>query len=167
MMQVVRNGDTEAMELGDVVVVAGLGEGPPTGPSEMILVRKARTANNTAVIGVVASTFSAEWLAGDTDPIGATAGGRSIPVTQPGPVASGEYLLIVVQGPAQVNASAVAGGIEPGDLLSTGAATGQAAKAPVVMTEWGTTTIQGAVLGKALEPLSEGAKLIHVFVTLQ
>jgi hypothetical protein len=88
-------------------------------------------------------------------------------VTPAGPVPPGEYLLVVVQGPAQVKASALAGAIHPGDLLSSAGPAGQAAMAAHVSIEGVKTAVPGTVFGKALEALDQGDKLIYVFVTLQ
>jgi hypothetical protein len=168
MMQIVQNGDTGPLELGDVVVVAGLGQALTEGGAPVIQVSKASEANSPAVIGVVASSFSPEWLAdpSTTDPT-AAGPGRDIPESGPGPVAPGGYMLIVIQGPAQVKASALSGSIQPGSLLSTGAEAGLAARAAQVTVEGISTPIPGTVFGKALESLDAGQKLIYVFVTLQ
>ena len=90
-------------------------------------------------------------------------------VTPPGDAAPGEYVLVVVQGPALVKASAVdAGAIQPGDLLST------AVRKPGLQQRyrWFTvdgslTTLPGTVFGKALEPLDGAQDMIYVYVTLQ
>ena len=66
-----------------------------------------------------------------------------------------------------MKASALAGAIQPGDLLSSGGPAGQAAKAAQLSIEGVTTAVPGTVLGKALEPLDQGDKRIYVFVTLQ
>jgi hypothetical protein len=66
-----------------------------------------------------------------------------------------------------VKASALAGAIQPGDLLSSAGPAGQAAKAAQVSIEGVKTAVPGTVFGKALEPLAKGDKLIYVFVTLQ
>jgi hypothetical protein len=165
--QVAQNGDTQSLERGDVVVIAGMGESAAEGAPPLIRVRKAREVNSTGVIGVVASTYAAEWLMTETDPTGASSGDRSIPLAGPGPIAPGDYLLLVVQGPAQVKASALAGAIQPGDLLSSAGLEGHAARATTVTVEGVRTAAPGTVFGKALEPLGEGQKLIYVFVTLQ
>ena len=82
-------------------------------------------------------------------------------------VAPGDYLLVVVQGPAQVKASAIAGALQPGDLVATAGTGGQAAKAAMVSLGGIEIAVPGTVLGKALEPLKEGQGLIHIYVTLQ
>ncbi len=167
VMQVARNGGHEPLERGDVVVIAGMSEPLSTDMPPIIQVAKAHGANNTAVIGVVASTYAADWLTGGSDPTGATAP-EEIPPNTPGPVAPGEYLLIVVQGPAQVKASALSGSIHAGDLLATAEQDGYAAQAAEVNIAGVQITPPGTVFGKALEPLEMGREgLIYVFVTLQ
>jgi len=166
LMQVVQNGGDAPLELGDVVAIAGLGASPVEGGPPILQVGKVREANSTAVVGVVASSYSAEWLKGQADPTGATGLDQAIPPTGAGPIAPGEYLLIVVQGPCQVKTDAVAGSIQAGDLLSSGAQAGYAAKAAEVNIEGVTLAAPGTVLGKALEPLEADQALIYIFVTL-
>jgi len=158
-MQVVQNGGQEDLEPGDVVIFDGLAAGDPP----VIQVAKATVANSTAVAGVVYSRYNIEAVS--QDPEQSTLGNRE--VTPAGPVAPDEYLLIVIQGPAQVKASALAGAIQPGDLLSSASTAGQAAKAAQVSIEGVKTAMPGIVFAKALEPLDKGDKLIYVFVTLQ
>ena len=167
--QVVQNGDTENLERGDVVVICGMGRSPAEGVPPLIQVRKARQANSTGVLGVVASSYAAEWLfpPEKVDPTGATGLGKAIPLSGPGPIAPGEYLLVVVQGPGQVKVDAVAGAIRPGDLLSSAGTAGHATRAATVTIEGVRTVVPGTILGKALEPLDAGRKLIYVYVTLQ
>jgi len=88
-------------------------------------------------------------------------------VTPEGPAEAGEYLLVVVRGPAQVKANAVSGALAPGDLVTSGGAAGVAAKAAMVELGGAEMAIPGTVLGKALEPLADGQGLIHIYVTLQ
>ena len=158
-MQVVRNAGQTALEPGDVVVFAGVEPGDPP----LIEVAPATAAHSTAVAGVVHSRYNLTAVAMDPEQ-GIRAG---LEVTPAGPAAPGEHLLIVIQGPAQVKASALAGAIQPGDLLSTAGPAGQAAKAGQVSLEGVETARPGTVLGKALEPLETGDRLIYVFVTLQ
>jgi hypothetical protein len=135
----------------------------------VLQVRKAREANSTAVVGVVASTYSTWWLESPakTDPTGATGRQGPAPETSPGPVAPGEYLLVVVQGPCQVKADALSGAIQPGDLVSSAGEPGLAARAPMLSIAGTETAMPGSVLGKAMEALEAKQGLIYVFVTLQ
>ncbi|MCP4541410.1 MAG: hypothetical protein GY832_30135 [Chloroflexi bacterium] len=169
MMQVVRNGDTRALERGDTVVVAGL-SASSVGDTPILEVRSASEANSTAVLGVVASTYSAEWLADSAsiDPTGSTGPASDIPLSSPGPIDPGEYMLVVVHGPCQVKVDAASTAIQPGDLLSTAGRSGYAAKADSVSIEGLDIVPPGTVFGKALEPLDARRDgLIYVFVTLQ
>jgi hypothetical protein len=158
-MQVVRNAGQAALEPGDVVVFSGVEAGDPP----LIEVARAATAHSTAVAGVVHSRYN--LAAAAVDPEQGTR--ADLEVTPDGPATPGEALLIVVQGPAQVKASAVAGAIQPGDLLSTAGPAGRAAKAGQVTLEGVETARPGTVLGKALEALETGDQRIYVFVTLQ
>jgi len=166
VMQVVQNGGTEALELGDVVVFSGMAaplekNGPP-----VVRIAKATSANSTAVAGVVYSRFNIQVVTGkrQSDGRDSVAG---LEVTPAGLVPPGEYLLLVIQGPAQVKASALTGAIQPGDLLSTAGQVGYAGRAAMISIEGVKTTVPGTVFGKALDPLNSDQKLIYVFVTLQ
>jgi hypothetical protein len=169
VMQVVQNAGDEPLERGDLVAVAGMGRADVEGAPPILLVRQAAEAGTTAVVGVVYSTYPAEWLVDDAgeDPTGALGSGKPAPDTTSGPVAPGDYLLVVVQGPAQVKASAVAGAIAPGDLLSAAGEPGLAGRAAEIEVRGARMALPGTVVGKALEPLAGDEGLIYVFVTLQ
>lgn len=159
-MQVVQNGGHTALETGDVVVFSGIVEPLEAGGQPVIQVIGVDSANSTAVAGVVYSRYHIKNL--DADPEEAV-----LDYTPEGTVAPGEYLLVVVQGPAQVKASALAGAIQPGDLLSSANQVGYAAKATTVTLNGVETALPGTIFGKALESLDDGEALIYVFVTLQ
>ena len=163
IMHVVQNGDGESLERGDLVELVGLSEAPAAGMPPIIQVRKARTAHSTAILGVVDSSYSEAWLGGaPVDPTGATGSDAVVPLSGPGPIAPGAYLLIVVQGPCQVKVDAAAGPIAVGDLLVSAALTGHAAGAAGI-----DTAAPGTILGKALEPAQPGQRLLYVYVTLR
>lgn len=149
MMQVVQNGGSEPLEAGDVVVFSGILAPTDVNEPPMILVSKAAAANSTAVAGVVYSRYSLE----------------KVPLE--GAARPGETLLVVVQGPARVKVSAAAGAIQAGDLLSSGAQTGVAAKAATTSIQGVQMASPGTVFAKALETLQSGEGWIYVFVTLQ
>ncbi len=149
IMQVVQNGSSESLEIGDVVIFTGVipptdVNGPPT-----ILVSKASSANSTAVAGVVYSRYA---------PDGVNLEGAAKP---------GESLLIVVHGPAQVKASAAASAIQVGDLLSSSDQAGVASCSAKISIGGIQTSLPGTVFAKALEALNSGEGWIYVFVTLQ
>lgn len=167
IMHVVQNGGDEPLEPGDVVVFSGMAAPLEAGGPPVVQVARVTAANSTAVAGVVSSRFNIEVVTGEPEYMDGRGSKAGLEVTPAGPVAPGEYLLLVVQGPAQVRASAVAGAIQPGDLLSSAGEAGCAARAAEVAIEGVKTAMPGTVLGKALEPLDRGQELIYVFVTLQ
>jgi hypothetical protein len=159
-MQVVQNGGQTSLETGDVVVFSGIGEPLEAGGQPVIQVVGVDSANSTAVAGVVYSRYNIETLNAEPEE-------AILDYTPEGKVAPGEYLLMVVQGPAQVKASALTGAIQPGDLLSSASQVGYAAKATKVTLDGVETALPGTILGKALESLAEGKALIYIFITLQ
>jgi hypothetical protein len=162
IMHLAQNGGSEALEAGDVVVFSGI-SAPLANGVPVVQVARANAANSTAVAGVVYSGFNVAVANGSL-----TASGQgldaSFQVTIPGPVAPGGYLLIVVQGPAQVK---VAGAVNPGDLLGSAGQAGYAARAAEIEVNGVRIAVPGTVLGKALETVDSGEKTIYVFVTLQ
>jgi hypothetical protein len=148
-MQVVQNGGSEPLEAGDVVVFSGMVAPTEANEPPVILVSKASSANSNAVAGVVFGRYSLDGAALE------------------GAAQQDDYLLVVVQGPARVKVSAVAGAIQPGDLLSSSAQAGVAASAARITIEGVQTVLPGTVFAKALEALESGEGWIYVFVTLQ
>ncbi len=165
IMQLAQNSGSETLEPGDVVVFSGIGA-PLQNGVPVVQVARATAANSTAVAGVVYSGFNVAVADGSLDAAG-TGLDAGFQVTIPGPVAPGEYLLIVIQGPAVVKVDATGSSIQAGDLLSSAANAGYAARAAEVELSGVRMAAPGTVFGKALEPLSAGVKTIYVFVTLQ
>jgi hypothetical protein len=147
-----------------VVVFSGLAAPLEKDGAPLIQVAKAPSASSTAVAGVVYSRFDIAATREAGDSTNSNTGREATPA---GPVLPQEYLLVVIQGPAQVKASAVTGPIQPGDLLSSASQAGRAAKAAEVSLGGVKTAPPGTVFGKALEPLDKGDGLIYAFVTLQ
>jgi len=166
VMRVVQNGGSEALEPGEVAAFSGMAAPLEEGGPPVVQVSRPTSANSTAVAGVVYSRFNIKTVTAkrQADGQGSEAGQE---VALDGPVPPGEYLLLVVQGPVQVKASALGGAIRPGDLLSSAEETGYSAKAAEVSIAGVRTTVPGTVFGKALEALDAGQKLIYVYVTLQ
>jgi hypothetical protein len=162
MMQIVQNGGQEPLEPGDVAVFSGIAAPLGEEGSPVIQVAKATTVGSTAVAGVVQGWYNVAVVTGTPDQL--VQGG--LEVTREGPVAPGEYLLLVVQGPARVKASAVGGAIQPGDLLSSASRPGHAASSASLAVEGASAAQPGTILGKALEPLQNGDSLIYMYVTL-
>jgi hypothetical protein len=168
IMQVMQNGGTEPLAPGDVVVFSGINRAVTAVDGPIAQVSRTHTAHSTAVAGVVFSRFNIDAVNPDLEVPDATAQERmaEMAVTPLGEVTPGEFLLVVVQGPALVNVSALAGDIQPGDLLSTGGAGGVAAKAATVTLDSVEITVPGTVFAKALESVSDAQDMIYVYVTL-
>jgi hypothetical protein len=164
-MQVVQNGGSQPVEPGDVVVFSGLGQ-PMKNGNLTIQVALASAAHSTAVAGVVYSRFNVAAVDGSFTAFGPTQG-ASPETILPGAAAPGDYLLLVVQGPAQAKVSAQNGAITPGDLLAAGSTNGIAARAAEVEIGGVKIAVPGTVFAKALEPLAQGSQSIMVYVTLQ
>ena len=159
-MQVVQNGGETLLESGDVVAFSGMGAPLEAGGQPVIQVESVDAANSTAVAGVVYSRYNVAALA-------ATAEALPAAITPEGAAAPGDFLLVVVRGPVQVKASALAGALAAGDLVSSAGITGFAAKSAEVTASGVPSTLPGTVLGKALEPLAGGEARIYIYVTLQ
>ncbi len=169
-MQVMQYSGAGTVSPGDVVVFSGIDRAAAVVDGPVVQVTKATFANSTAVAGVVYSRFNIAAVdpALESPDGSLPAAMTNMEVTPPGDAAPGEYVLVVVQGPALVKASAVdAGAIQPGDLLSTAGAAGLAAKAQTTTVDGSLTSLPGTVFGKALEPLDGKQDMIYVYVTLQ
>lgn len=184
---VMRNGGDRPLEAGDVVVFTGLGDPVVEGGSPTPVVTAAGRAGDTAVAGVVLSRFDpvATHIAPD-DPGALAHAGLSeaalaaspwtdvddpvelaeLDPTPEGPVPPGEYLRVVIQGPAEVKVTADAAALRPGALLGTSAVPAHAGEARGVQVEGQTLHPEGSVLGKALEAPAAGRDRIWTYVTL-
>jgi hypothetical protein len=169
VMQVMQNGGAEPLSPGDVVVFSGIDHRVAAVDGPIVQVSRTDVANSTAVAGVVFSRFNIDAIDPSLEFPDDTAQGRlaEMEVTPQGNAAPGEYVLVVVQGPAQVKADAVQGGsIQPGDLLSSSGTAGLAGKAATITLSGVETAVPGTVFGKALEPFNGTQDLLYVYVTL-
>jgi hypothetical protein len=170
VMQVMKNGGTEPLSPGDVVVFSGIDHSETAVEGPVVQVSKANVANSTAVAGVVFSRFNIDAIDPDLEsPDNFTQEALgTMEITPAGNASTGEHILVVVQGPAQVKASALgSNSIQPGDLLSTSSTAGLAGKAAMVTMDGVETAVPGTVFAKALEPVSEKQEMVYVYVTLQ
>ncbi len=165
ILQIVQNGGSTALEPGDIAAFSGMAAPLAENDAPVIQVTATTTANSTAVAGVVQSRYDIEAIA-HAGPPGTAEHTPDFDITPEGPIAPGDYLLMVVHGPAQMKATALSTSINSGDLLSTSAISGYAARAARVEIGGVQTAIPGTIVGKALEPLNGENELIHVFVTL-
>jgi len=171
IMQVVQNAGPTPLEPGDVAVFTGIEVGldgelsaaSALSGMPMIQVGRASATNGHAVAGVVYSGFNIDALLADNpeaEPADAT-------INLPGPIATGDYLLLVMQGAVQVKAAALGGSIQPGDLLVAAGDTGMAMPATASDAGGAGLTAPGAVFAKALESTDGNQEMIYVYVTLQ
>jgi len=170
IMQVMENGGTEPLSAGDVVVFSGVNRSVTAVDGPIVQVSKASVASSTAVAGVVFSRFNIDAVNPDLEPTDGSVqeGVAAMDVTPAGSAKTGDHVLVVVQGPAQVRASALdTGGIQPGDLLSTSGVAGLAGKAATMDTDGTETAAPGTVFAKALEPVNGTEDMIYVYVSLQ
>ena len=162
VVDIARNGGTEALERGDVVVITGY-EAAVVGNVPVIVVAKATEANATGVVGVVDVLYEPcdrteeELLSGE-----ACGGFREdVTIIQPG-----QYLAVVTLGAyAYLKVDASGGPIRPGDLLSASSTAGYAARAPLLTVEGVSFHAPGTIIGKALGSLDKGTGVIPVFVS--
>jgi hypothetical protein len=166
LMQLVQNGGSEPLEPGDLAVFSGMAASLQAGGPPVVQVARATTAASTAVAGVVYSRFNIAAVTQERDTMGGDPAGEP-EVTLAGPVPSGQYLLLVVQGPAQVKVDATSGALRPGDLLASAPLAAHAGRAPEIAVAGVSSAVPGTVLGKALERWEGGQGRIYVFVTLQ
>ena len=169
LMFVVQNGDGRNLETGDVVAVSGAGATFADGEFPVPLVQRASRVNSAAAVGVVYRRFVAEEEVEEFEHEGKVERLTSIHAhSTEGPIAPGNYLLIVVLGPAQVKADASPGSIRPGDPL-TASNGGQATRAEPVKVSGVEFYPPGAIIGKAMEPLdaAQGSGLVWVLVMFQ
>lgn len=172
VMQVMQNNGTEPLLPGDVVVFNGINQFVAAVDSPVVQVKKVDTANSTAVAGVVFSRFNIDAVDPDfdisADTVGVANRAAAMEVTPAGNVAPGEYVLVVVQGLAQVRVNTVEStAIHPGDLLSAASVTGTAGRVATVTQNNVETALPGAVFGKALDVVDGAQDMMYVYVTLQ
>ena len=166
IMQVMQNSGSQPLQAGDVVAFSGIADPLTEGGSPVVQVTRIDQANSTAVAGVVYSGYNLEAML-TADPNGQGLADPNATILLDGPVPQGGYLLVVIQGPALVNAEAITGAIQPGDLLSSSSTAGYAARATEVNLNGISIAAPGTIFAKALEALEEGQALLYVFVTLQ
>ena len=177
IMQVVQNGGGTPLEAGDVVVFNGIASMKSDDQHLIVQVGKTTEANSQAVAGVVYSGFNIDAIADEPELQADSALQAAEQINLDGPIEQGDYLLLVVHGPAQVKTGYLSGSIAVGDPLSTAAAPGYSARATEVKIGEVRMALPGTVFGKALEAVTEksitekqGAgkeEMIYVYVTLQ
>jgi hypothetical protein len=162
-MQVVQNGGSETLESGEIAVFSGISQVQSrSGGGETAIVQVARSdrADSEAVAGVVFSRFNGALLDHD---------GTDLPpdteVTPAGPIAPGDYMLLVVRGPTEVKVNDASRSVLPGSLLATSDEPGLATGAGQLSSRG--AAAPGTILGKTLGPGRSGSDRVYVYVTLQ
>lgn len=157
LIQLGQSDGAGALEPGDLAAISGLGE-PLAGTNQPIL-RVHRAAPGEAVIGVV----QARGVRAESSRDGQAE--ESVDIAE-GAIQAGDYLFLVVYGPARVRVDASSGPIAAGTRLAAGGQPGHARALRTVMVDGLTVAEAAPGVGTALEPLDSGAGLISVFVTL-
>ncbi|MGC9025409.1 MAG: hypothetical protein ACP5NB_11400, partial [Chloroflexia bacterium] len=147
VVDIARNGGTEVLERGDVVVISGY-DAPVVGNVPVIVVSKATEANATGVVGVVDVLYEPCDKPQEELRDGQACGGFREDVTT---VQPGQYLAVVTLGAyGYLKVDASGGPIRPGDLLSASPMAGYAARAPLLTVEGVSFHAPGTIIGKAL-----------------
>jgi len=174
LLQVVQNTGSQALSEGDVVSMNGINRALEVNDAPVLQVKKTDSANSTAVMGVVHSRIDIDLIKEDSEqPRGVQPSQNSALAPRPTPgdgaALPGDYLLVVVLGPAKVKTTAQAAlSLRPGDLLSTASTAGYAQKASTLEASNGTRfTVPGTVFAKTLESSPDKDNLMYVYVTLK
>ncbi len=154
-MLIAKNGGEETLELGDVVMATGIAA--PLSPQTtrpVIVVRKADAASAQAVVGVVEGHYIFELASGK---------GRVVESarTTEEPAVPGEYLTVVYRGLARVKVDATRGAIKVGDPLAVANSASHAMRAQAL------NAAPGSIIGKAMESLEMGQRLMWVLLDIQ
>ncbi len=153
------NGDSESLQVGDVVSMVGVAQSPIDGGELLLSVRKAQGGADAAVVGVVVQAVEVTELELTESPPGQTSMDAQ-PVEGDAP--PGGYLAIVSYGlvPAVRIGVADAEGLQVGDLVCPGDAPGTVQIA-------GAQQAAGTILGKVAGPYDAETGTVPVFVTLK
>ena len=166
LMQVVRNNGDAALQPGEVAAFSGFEPPSKEGDPVTVTVTRASATRSSAVAGVVHSRFNIDAIRDDEEMALAGNTDEHIEVTPPGDVAPGEYLLLIVSGPAEVLASGLERNIQPGDPLTIGSTADARAIATLASNDSHRDLAPGAVFAKALGALEGAEGRIYVYVTL-
>ncbi len=156
IVYIAQSEESSSLRAGDVVAVSGLAA-PLKGHQTPVLKVRRALGSDSGLLGVVQARAAVDRA----DLSALSAEDRQhimpeMPRIAAGEVASGDYLFVVVQGMAQTRVGASSGSVAVGDAVGPGAAAGSAQRL--------SETSSAAVLGRALEPVEEGTKLIWVLI---
>jgi hypothetical protein len=156
IVYIAQSEESSSLRAGDVVAVSGLAA-PLKGHQTPVLKVRRALGSDSGLLGVVQARAAVDRA----DLSALSAEDRQhimpeMPRIAAGEVASGDYLFVVVQGMAQTRVGASSGSVAVGDAVGPGAAAGSAQRLSAASS--------AAVLGRALEPVEEGTKLIWVLI---
>jgi hypothetical protein len=164
VVDVAYNDGSEALERGDVVVISGAGA-PVVGAIPVIKVRRASSAADSSVVGVVYKLYDpGEKLTPEEVAAGKATGGF---VDGAAEIKPGQYLGIVTLGAFDGVKVENAADVKPGSVLTTSATSGKAAPAKSVTVEGVEMFSQTSVIGKALGAPDKDTGLVPIFVTIK
>jgi hypothetical protein len=157
IVYIAQSEESSSLRAGDVVAVSGIAA-PLKGHQTPVLKVRRAVSTDSGLLGVVQARAAVD----EANAAALSAEDRQdimpeMPRIAAGEVASGDYLFVVVQGMAQTRVDASSASVEVGDAVGPGAAAGGAQRL-------GTAAPTAAVLGRALEPVEEGTKLIWVLI---
>lgn len=161
VVDIAKNGGSQPLERGDLVVIIG-SESAVVGDIPVAIVGKANMKNATSIMGVVDVLYEPCDKPQDSLQSGEKCGGfdPSITTIQPG-----QYLSVVTLGAyGYLKVDATNNPIQAGDLLVS-TDTGAAAKAVQITVNEVSFYAPGTIIGKALGSLDSGVGYIPVFVS--
>jgi hypothetical protein len=157
LIQFGQNDGAGVLQPGDLAAISGLGK--PLDGSDQPILSVHRAAAGETVVGIVQVRGVRTESTEDNRTL------ESIDLSE-GDVQPGDYLFLVVYGPAQVKADASLGAIAVGTRLASSMDPGYARALRTITIEGVQVAEATSSVGIALEPLDSGTGLISVFVTL-
>lgn len=157
IVYIAQSEETGSLRAGDVVAVSGIAA-PLKGHQTPVLKVRRAGSTDSGLLGVVQARAAVDEASAPA----LSAEDRqnlmpAMPRIAAGEVAAGDYLFVVVQGMAQTRVDASSGLVAVGDPIGPGAAADGAQRLSGAAPS-------AAVLGRALEPVTEGTKLIWVLI---
>lgn len=151
------NAGATSLEPGDVVAVRGIADTDLQ--NAPVVVEVDRAAGRDTVIGVVSGWAE---VVGDQNTL--EDGGVERLVPREKPAQPSEYVVIIIDGMAQVKASALGGAIQEGTRLTAATEPGHARAIKTVEVQGVEVAENAPILGIALEGLEAGQDLVWVLV---
>jgi hypothetical protein len=157
MAYIAQSEDSQAIEVGDIVLVSGIKAPLVGGQTPIITVTRAETSGY-GLLGIVQSRAIVDKTQAHISS-GDHLEWKEVEIASraPGSVEEGDYLFVVLEGMVRVRVDAARAAVKVGDPIGLTANSGIAQKV-----DFGTPNAQ--IVGQALESLHEGVGLIWVLV---